>query len=170
MLRGRGAWWDVAWLLTNTCKYVSIVYWNIIQKVPTFPQADVTAIHVPQKIVWKSGMCTQNWGLNNLLCKSLIKFPTFRQDLSRSEGGINADLPIKYYISYYNSIAINLAGTRAASGVMNRGSPSWSAVVSFFIYISIFRHNFAENGPRDLEMVQSDASSSSTQSVTKISP
>ena len=61
----------IAWLLTSTCEYVPIVYWNIIQKVPTFPQADVTAIR--QKIVWKSGMCTQNRGLNNLHRKSLLK-------------------------------------------------------------------------------------------------
>jgi hypothetical protein len=33
-----------------------------------------------------------------------------------------------------------------------------------------FRHNFAENGPQDLKLVQKDASSNYTQSVIKISP
>ena len=44
---------------------------------------------------------------------------------------------------------------------------SWSAVVSFF---EPFRHNFAENGPQELKMVQKDVSSNSTQSVIKIRP
>jgi hypothetical protein len=36
--------------------------------------------------------------------------------------------------------------------------------------LSLFSHNFAENGPQDLKMVEKDAFSSSTQSVIKISP
>jgi hypothetical protein len=37
-------------------------------------------------------------------------------------------------------------------------------------FLSLFRHNIAENGPHDLKMVQKYASSNSTQSVIKIQP
>jgi hypothetical protein len=36
-------------------------------------------------------------------------------------------------------------------------------------FLELFCHNFAENGPQDLKMVQKDASRNSTQSVIKIS-
>ena len=38
------------------------------------------------------------------------------------------------------------------------------------LFLGLFRHNIAENGPQDLKMVQKDASRNSTQSVIKISP
>ena len=34
-------------------------------------------------------------------------------------------------------------------------------------FLKLFCHNFAENGPQDLKMVQKDASRNSTQSVIK---
>jgi hypothetical protein len=36
-------------------------------------------------------------------------------------------------------------------------------------FLELFCHNFAENGPQDLKMVQKDASRNSKQSVIKIS-
>jgi hypothetical protein len=38
------------------------------------------------------------------------------------------------------------------------------------LFLSIFRHNTAENGPQVLKMIQKDASSNSTQSVIKSAP
>jgi hypothetical protein len=51
---------------------------------------------------------------------------------------------------------------------------SWSKHIFFyrgvfFFFGEFFCHNFVENDPQDLKMVQKDASRNSTQSVIKIS-
>jgi hypothetical protein len=54
----------------------------------------------------------------------------------------------------------------------SRNPASWSEHIFLLrpiLFLEPFRHNFAENGPQDLKMVQKDASRDSTQSVIKIS-
>ena len=65
-----------------------------------------------------------------------------------------------------------LCGTRDQSMLVHPGSEIGDrpADPPSCPFLGLFRHNIAENGPQDLKMLKKDASSSSTQSVIKISP